>query len=111
MVQYDQLDVLLHLLREALHCCTDFGRLRPVAGVRSALMAVLSLIEEMEDAKLPHILKPIWSHLDDLLVPLKQVASMHPELLDLLPESVVDALVLAWHHDHLSHQSHGRKTH
>src|SRR6266446_4143425 len=25
--------------------------------------------------------------------------------------SPFDALVLAWHHDHLSHQSHGRKTH
>ena len=111
MVKYDQLDVLLHLLREALHFCTDFGRLRTVAGVRSELMAVLSLIEEIEDAKLPHILKPIWSHLDDLLVPFKQVESIHTELLDLMPESVVDALVLAWHHDHLSHQSHGRKTH
>jgi len=111
MVKYDQLDELLHLLREALHFCTDFGRLRNVAGVRSELMVLLSLIEEIEDAKLPHILKPIWSHLDDLLVPFKQVESIHTELLDLMPESVVEALVLAWHHDHLSHQSHGRKTH
>src|SRR2546422_775701 len=74
-------------------------------------MAVLSLIEESDDAKLPLILKPIWSHLDDLLVPCKQVESIHTERLDLMPESVVDALVLAWPHDHLSHQSHGRKTH
>jgi hypothetical protein len=28
-----------------------------------------------------------------------------------MPESVVDALVLAWHHAHLSHQAHGRKKH
>ena len=111
MVKYDQLDFLLHLLREALHFCTDFGRLRTVAGVRAELTVVLSMIEEIDDAKLPQILKPIWSHLDDLLVPFKQVESMHTELLDLLPESIVDALVLAWHHDHLSHQSHGRKKH
>jgi hypothetical protein len=111
MVKYDQLDELLHLLREALHFCTDFGRLRTVAGVRSELMAILSLIEEIDDAKLPHILKPIWSHLDDLLVPFEQVESIHTELLNLMPEPIVDALVLAWHHDHLSHQSHGRQRH
>lgn len=111
MVKYDQLDFLLHLLREALHFCTDFGRLRTVAGVRSELMVVLSMIEEIDDAKLPQILKVIWSHLDDLFVPFKQVESMHTELLDLLPESIVDARVLAWHHDHLRHQSHGRKKH
>jgi hypothetical protein len=109
MLKYDQLDMLLQLLREALHFCTDFGRLRTVAGVRSELTAILRLIEEIEDAKLPHLLKPIWSHLDDLLVPFKQVESIHRELLDLMTESVVDALVLAWHHDHLSHQAHGRK--
>ena len=111
MLKSDQLDFWLHLLREALHFCTDFGRLRTVAGVRSELIVVLSMIEEIEDAKLPHILKPIWSHLDDLLVPFQQVESLHAELLDLMPESVVEALVLAWHHDHLSYQSHGRKKH
>ena len=47
MVKYDQLDVLLHLLREALHFCTDFGRLRTVAGVRSELMAVLSVTVQL----------------------------------------------------------------
>lgn len=109
MVKYDQLDLLLQMLREALHFCTEFGRLRSVAGVHSELMAILNLIEEIEDAKLPHLLKPIWSHMDDLLVPFKQVESMHHELLDLMPEAVVEALVLAWHHDHLSHQSYGRK--
>jgi hypothetical protein len=111
MAKYDQLDVLLHLLREALHFCTAFGRLRTVAEVRSELTLILNWIEEIEDTKLPQILKPIRSHLDDLLVPFQQVESIHSELLDLMPESVVDALVLAWHHDHLSHQAHGRKQH
>ena len=109
MARYDQLDFRLHLLREALHLCTDFGRLRTVADVRSELALVLSLIEEIDDAMLPKMLKPIWSHLDDILVPFKQVESMHAELLDLMPEQVVDALVLAWHHDHLSHQSYGKQ--
>ncbi len=28
-----------------------------------------------------------------------------------MPQQIVDALVLAWHHEHLSHQSHGKKKH
>ncbi len=111
MARYDQLDFLLHLLRDALHLCTDFGRLQTVAGVRAELTLVLSLIEEIDDEKLAKILKPIGSHLDDILVPFKQVESIHAELLDLMPEPVVDALVLAWHHDHLSHQSYGKQKH
>ena len=111
MARYDQLDFLLHPLRDALHLCTDFGRLQTVAGVRAELTLVLSLIEEIDDEKLAKILKPIGSHLDDILVPFKQVESIHAELLDLMPEPVVDALVLAWHHDHLSHQSYGKQKH
>jgi len=40
-----------------------------------------------------------------------QVELIHTELLELMPEPIVDALVLAWHHDHLSYQSHGKKKH
>ena len=111
MARYDQLDFLLHLLREALHFCTDFGRLRSVEGVRADLTLILSWIEEIDDEKLPKLLKPIHCHTDDILVPFKQVESVHAELLDLMPEQILDALVLAWHHDHLSYQSHGKQKH
>ena len=39
--RYDQLDLLLHLLREALHLCSPLGRLRTVEGVRSDLTLLL----------------------------------------------------------------------
>ena len=105
MARYDQLDLLLHLLRDALHLCSPFGRLRTAQGVRSELTSLLSLIEELEDAVLPKLLKSIRSHLDDIVAPFEQAASMHAELRALLPQPIVDALVLAWHHEHLSHQS------
>jgi len=105
MARYDQLDLLLHLLRDALHLCSPFGRLRTAQGVRSELTSLLSLIEEIEDAVLPKLLKSIRSHLDDIVAPFEQAASMHAELLALIPQPIVDALVLAWHHEHLSHQS------
>jgi hypothetical protein len=104
MARYDQLDLLLHLLRDALHLCSPFGRLRTVAGVRSELTLLLSLIAEIEDAVLPKLLQPIRSHLDEILAPFAQAESIHAELLDRIPQSTLDALVLAWHHEHLSYQ-------
>jgi hypothetical protein len=107
--RYDQLDGLLSMLSETLHLCSDSGRLRRVEDVRSHLTLILSLIEEIDDETLPKLLKPIRSHIDDILVPFRQVEQVHTELLELMPEQLVDAFVLAWHHDHLFYQSHGKK--
>jgi hypothetical protein len=111
IARYDQLDLLLHLLRDALHLCSPFGRLRTVAGVRSELMVLLSLLEEIDDAVLLKLLHPIRSHLDEILAPFEQAESIHGELLDLVPQQLLDALVLAWHHEHLSYQSHTKQKH
>ena len=105
IARYDQLDLLLHLLRDALHLCSPFGRLRTVGGVHAELMLLFSLIEEIDDAVLPKLLHPIRSHLDEILAPFEQAEAMHAELLDLVPQQILDALVLAWHHEHLSYQS------
>ena len=108
--RYDQLDFLLGMLSESLHLCSNLGRLRTVEGVRSDLTLILNLIEEeINDEKLQKLLKPIRSHIDDLLVPFRQVEQIHADLLELMPEQIVDALALSWHHDHLSYQSHGKK--
>src|SRR5712691_45619 len=109
MARYDQLDLLLHLLRDALHLCSPFGRLRTVAGVRSELTVLLSLIAEIDDAVLPKLLQSIRSHLDDIVAPFEQAESLHIALLDLVPQQILDALVLAWHHEHLSHQSQAQQ--
>jgi hypothetical protein len=109
MARYDQLDLLLHLLRDALHLCSPFGRLRTVANVRSELTLLLSLIEEIDDTVLRQLLRPIRSHLGDILVPFEQAESVHAELLTLIPQQLVDALVLAWHHEHLAYQAYGKQ--
>ena len=109
--RYDQLDLLLAMLSESLHLCSGAGRLRTVEDVRSNLTLLLSLIEAIDDEKLPKLLKPIRSHLDDIFVPFRQVERVHTELLEVMPEQVVEACVLAWHHDHLFYQSHGKKKH
>jgi len=111
MARYDQLDLLLHLLSETLHFCSDSGRLRTVEAVRADVSVILSLMQEIDDEKLPKLLTPIRSHRDDICVPFRQVESMHAELLEFIPQPIIDAFVLAWHHDHLSYQSHGKKKH
>jgi len=68
-------------------------------------MLLLSLIEESDAAALLKLLPPMRSHLDDILVPFEQAEAMHVELLDLVPQQIFEALVLAWHHEHLSYQS------
>jgi len=109
MARYDQCNSLLALLRDSLHFCSPFGKLRTVEEARADLTAILSMIEEIDDVKLPKLLKPIRAHFDDILVPFKQVESVHAELGKLMPSNALDALALAWHHDHLSCQSHGKK--
>src|SRR3989454_3852686 len=109
MARYDQLDLMLHLLRDALHLCSPCGRLRTVAGVRAELTLLLSLIAEIDDAVLPKLLHTLRAHLDDILVPFEQAESLHIALLDLVPQQILDALVLAWHHAHLSYQSHAKQ--
>jgi len=55
-------------------------------------------------AEIPELvarLKPIGWHIEFLLP--------GNDLLELMPEPIVDAFVLAWHHDHLFYQSHGKK--
>jgi len=99
---------LLGLLRETLPLGSDLGRLHPVEGVRADLTLLLSLMEAIEEEKLPKLLQPIRSHMEDILVPFRQVALMHAALLDRMPEQSVAACVLSWHHDHRSSPSHGK---
>ena len=89
--RYDQLDLWLGRLSDTFHLCSDWGRLHTVEGVRSDLTLLLSLMEEMEDEKLPKLLQPIRSHIDDIFVPFRQVELIHAALLDLMPEQIVDA--------------------
>jgi hypothetical protein len=109
MALYDQLAILLHLLREALQLCSPSGRLRTPEGVRAELTRLFDMIEALDYAAMTHTLKPIRKHLDDLLVPFKQAEAIDAELRFVVPHEALDFLVLAWHQDHLSHQSGSKK--
>ncbi len=105
MALYDQLAMLLQLLREALQVCAPDGKLHTVEGVRAELTVILHLIEELDCAAIIRTLKPIHHHIDDILVPFKQVEKIDAELRLVVPHEALDFLVLAWHHDHLTYQS------
>jgi len=109
MARYDQLATLLHLLREALHVCSPHGRLRTQEHVRSELMLLFDMIEALDCAAMSKTLKPIRTHLDDMLVPFKQAEAIDAELRVMVPHEALDFLVLAWHHAHFVHQSGSKK--
>ena len=104
MARDDQLDMLLQLLQEALQLCTPQGKPRTKEGVRSELTMLLHLLEAIDSGALCTILTPIRAHLDDIVVPYAQAEMMYAQLLERMPQQVLDALIVAWHHDHLSHQ-------
>ncbi|MFH1632929.1 MAG: hypothetical protein ABIG63_02825, partial [Chloroflexota bacterium] len=109
MARFDQLALLLQLLRETLQLCSWEGRLRTVEGVRSELMLLFTMMETLEEAPLTDTLKPIREHIDDILVPFEQVEVIHAELRAAVPPQALDMLVLAWHHDHFLYQSQSRQ--
>lgn len=111
MTLYDELDILLSLLRETLQLCSPFGRLRTVDGVRSELTPLLEMLAAVNCAAMAKLIKPIRGHIDDLLVPFGQVEAIHAHLLEVVPQDAVDFLVLAWHHDHFSHASRAKQKH
>ena len=102
---YDQLAILLHLLREAFHICSPHGRLRTQEHVRSELTLLFDMMAALDCAAITQTLKPIRKHLGDILVPFKQAEAIDAELRLEVPHDALDFLVLAWHHDHLSYQS------
>jgi hypothetical protein len=108
---YDQLDLLLDLLRDALHLCSPHGKLRTPAGVRSELTLLFDMIDALDGAAITQTLKPIRKHLDDILVPFKQLEAIASELRLLVPPEALDFLVLAWHHDHVSSPSGSKRKH
>ncbi len=105
---YDQLAMLLHLLREALQLCSPHGRLRRQENVRSELLLLFDMLAELDCAAITHTLKPLRQHIDDIVGPFAQAEAIAVELRALVPHEALDFLVLAWHHDHLVDQSGSR---
>ncbi|MCP5016325.1 MAG: hypothetical protein GY938_13790, partial [Ketobacter sp.] len=105
MELYDQLAMLLQWLREALQICSPQGRLRTQENVRSELMLLFDMIQELDYAAITKTLKPLRKHVDDILIPFKQAEVIATELRCVVPHDALDFLVLAWHHDHLIYPS------
>ena len=109
IVRFDQLTLLLQLLRETLQICSSEGRLRSVESVRSELTLLFTLMDALDSASLTHTLKPIREHIDDIVVPFEQAEGIHAELRAVVPPQALDMLVLAWRHDHFLYPSKSRQ--
>jgi hypothetical protein len=88
MALYDQLALLLHLLREALLICLPHGRLRTSENVRTELTLLFHMIEALDCAAITHTLTPLQQHIDDLVVPFKHAETIEVELRAVVPHDV-----------------------
>ena len=59
MTLYDQLAILLQLLREALYVCLAYGRLRTVEGTGFELLLLFQMIEALDCTMISKTLKLI----------------------------------------------------
>ena len=109
IARYDQLALLLSLLRDTLYLCSSEGKLRTAAGVRSELTELFTWMDEMNEPTLTGTLKSLRQHMDDLVVPFEQLEAIQEELRAVVPSPALDFLVLAWHHDHLVYQTRSRQ--
>ncbi len=109
--RYDQLALLLNLLRETLQFCDFGGSIRSKEQVRSELTLVLQWLAEIDHPALKEALTPIHKHLDDILVPFVQAESVYAQLQQQVPRQALDFLVLAWQHEHSFHQSRSKQKH
>lgn len=107
--RYDQLALLLNMLRETLQLCDPVGRIRSRKNVRSELELLLNWIEAINHPALTETLTPIQKHMDDILVPFEQAQVVYAQLLEVVPQQALDFLVLAWKHDHLFYQSRSKQ--
>lgn len=105
---YDQRDIFLHLLRDALHLVAETGKRRTVAGVRSELTRLFTLLEELDGVAITKTLHAMKAHLADIFVPCKQAEGLDGPLLEVVPLPALEALGLAWRHHHLLYPSPAR---
>jgi len=69
---------------------------------------MFTMIEERDCPTIPSTIKPIYQHIDDIVVPFAQAEAIDAELRAVVPHDAFNFLVLAWHHDHLFSQSQSK---
>jgi len=105
MALYDHLAMLLHWRREAVPLGSPQGRRRTVENVRAERSLLFDMLAARDCAAMPHALKPMRQHIDDLVVPFKHAEAIAAERRAVVPPDACDFLVLAWHHAPRVYQS------
>jgi len=69
---------------------------------------LFDMIAALDCAAVATALKPIRTHLDDILVPFAQAEAIDRELRAMVPHEAFEFLVLAWHYEHLVYQAQAK---
>jgi len=83
------------------------GEHRQKTKVKSELLTLMDLLDQLELDKLQKETKAIRSHIDDICICYQQVEDIFQRLSQTIAKENLEMIGLAWQHDHQSHQHKG----
>jgi len=108
IAEYQHVSDLLDLLFPTLYFFDlATGLPHREAQVKSDVLAMMDLLDELTMPKLQKQTKAIREHIDDICVCYQQVESSWKKLSSSISEEALAFIALAWQHDHQSHQHKG----
>lgn len=75
--------------------------------VKDTILVAMDLLDELSRPKLPAQTPKISEHLNDICVCYQQVEEIYQLRLPAIPLSALNAIGIAWQHDHLAPQRKG----
>lgn len=106
---YDQLNFCLQELREVLQLTSSKGDFKTKTEVQAQLRVLLELMEDIPTSQIRPIIQTLKNHLSEILRPFESLEKAYQELLQFMSKPELQGLLIAWHHEHLVHQSRGKK--
>jgi hypothetical protein len=110
--QYQVVTDTLERLFSSLHFFDlETGKPRYRQQVKSDVLTLMDLLDEVKRLKLSAEIHKIRGHIDDICCCYQQVEDVFRELSQTIPADQLEYIGLAWQHDHQSHQHKVKKHH
>ena len=102
---YEQFEAALSLLIPSLFFINREGKHNCKQTVKHGLFLILKWLEELGNDQVNKQVESIRNHIDDIIMCYHQVEDIYKELLTEINETLLNALCIAWQHQHLANQA------